>query len=635
MMQKLVGKVGLALALMYLVTAPFNTKINAQDDGLNLPTELYTLLNEGVVQRYGLGAAGIASLTPDDAFVVDFGVAPDALWLAYRTEAGLTLSDLLTGEARSIEATSAGLPPFRGRGDTLAWSPDGAALAYTTEAGVRVYFPVSEAFFEIVISPLLHLTWSPDGLFLAAEAENNIWWIYRREGDTLVLTSALPSSVGFAWVGEGLLLFAPEAGGLALMDVSNGNAQSQLSDEGTLFRYPAVQGDGSVAIFGRSANETTLDPALSYLYRVTPGETVAVTQISDIPVDLSELRWAPGGTLLLALRGGVLALIDPASGQGFTLPTNGVVAYGWGALRPASVAALPMTATGYFLAPESSTGIIEPWRLANDGTQAVPVLFTEADVTAFAAAPDDATYAYHSAGQLWLLPAGVEAATPLLTVDAVQALHFNIAADTLIYAVDDTIYTLALPDGEPQILLTAYSQPQSAPNGETLLVRLGDGDLGLLVLATGEVKRLGAFVWGKWLTNGAILAYGALASGGDAGVYLADASGQAVPFYTPPSGIQAVDGALTPQNTIRLLLRRSTVGPAPLSSVEIPANGGAISDGGAVGYLGAPQFSPDGRFMVGYGSAAGTLVVYDVIARQAIALTQPPNVQAYQWLAFR
>ena len=30
----------------------------AQDDGLNLATELYVLRNSGVVERYGLGAAG-------------------------------------------------------------------------------------------------------------------------------------------------------------------------------------------------------------------------------------------------------------------------------------------------------------------------------------------------------------------------------------------------------------------------------------------------------------------------------------------------------------------------------------------------------------------------------------------------
>ena len=57
-------------------------------DGLNLPSALYVLTAEGRVDRYGLGAEGVRMITPEDEFVIDFGVAPDGNWLAYRTEIG-------------------------------------------------------------------------------------------------------------------------------------------------------------------------------------------------------------------------------------------------------------------------------------------------------------------------------------------------------------------------------------------------------------------------------------------------------------------------------------------------------------------------------------------------------------------
>src|SRR3982750_1801648 len=108
-------------------------------DGMDLPTPLYLLTNNGQVQRIGLGTEGVTTVTPEDAFVVDFGVAPDGNWLAYRTEKGLYILNMYTQEAATIEEGPAVLPPSRGRGDTLAWSPTGYMLAYPTAYGVRTY----------------------------------------------------------------------------------------------------------------------------------------------------------------------------------------------------------------------------------------------------------------------------------------------------------------------------------------------------------------------------------------------------------------------------------------------------------------------------------------------------------------
>ncbi|HEX2621164.1 MAG TPA: hypothetical protein VHL11_13475, partial [Phototrophicaceae bacterium] len=285
--------------LFFIIRLPSDFPLKAQEDGLNLPTELYTLVNDGHVERYGLGAAGVSAVTPDNEVVIDFGVAPDGIWLAYRTENNLNFRNMLTGESREVEGASAGVPPFRGRGATLAWSPDGRVLAYTVDYGLRFYFD-DAPFFDLPTTPIQNLMWSPTGAYLAAEAENNIWWIYRRDSGQMILTSAIPSSIGFAWVGDGLLLFTPETGGLFLMDVSNGNAQSQLSDDKTLFRLPVYQRDGTVSVFARPTDDDTLSPTQGYLFKVIPsGDNISINQVSTLAVDFTGLRWSPGGNLLL------------------------------------------------------------------------------------------------------------------------------------------------------------------------------------------------------------------------------------------------------------------------------------------------------------------------------------------------
>lgn len=614
--------------VVLLLLGAFTLPVMAQD-GLNLPTELYTLLNEGRVERYGLGASGVARVTSDDEVVIDFGVAPDGIWMAYRTEAGLTTRNMRSDEVRQIEGTTAGIPPFRGRGQTIAWSRDGAVLAYTTEYGVRFAFE-DGAFFDIGIMPLLHLTWSPDSRFLAAEAENNIWWIYRREGNQMILTSAIPSSIGLDWVGNGLLMFAPEPGGLFLMDVSNGNAQSQLSDENTLFRLPVYRQDGAVSIFAKPANDSTLSATSGYLYRVNPGDAVSLEQVSQTAVDLDGLRWSPGGVLLLALRGGVLALVDPVSGQGFTLPVTGVATYGWGGLRPVSVPSLSLSASGYFIA-DDGTGVPQLWRLSNDGARSAPMTSVSEPVTAFAVAPDGQTLAYHSEGQLWLLPANAEAATSVLEVEAVNHMTFSADGLSLVYDLEETIYTVPITGGAPEALLTGYSEAQGSPDGSAVLIRLPDGDMGVLLTASGEVRRLGAFEWSKWLSDGRIVSYGAPTGGGQLGIYLNEPTTEAALLYSVPLGLQSVDAALLANGSLRVLQTRSINGPAPIEGVDLPLTGGEPAAPIPLGFINEAKLSPDGRFITGYASGVGLLVTYEVETRQEVLLTNPPGVLVFDW----
>ncbi|MCA9914749.1 MAG: hypothetical protein KC496_15455, partial [Anaerolineae bacterium] len=204
--------------------------VRAQE-GLNLPTELYVLFNEGRIDRYGLGTAGVRQVTDADAFVLDFRVAPDGNWLAYRTLDGLFLRDMFTeNSTRQLEDTRASVPLIRGEGETIAWTNNSDALAYTTEYGGRVYFFDSNTFADLTTAGLRDLRWSPDGAFLAAEAEGGVWWIFQRSGTEMALRAAIPGANGGDWRTSRQFIFAPVEGGLSMLDLTSGNLQIPVQD---------------------------------------------------------------------------------------------------------------------------------------------------------------------------------------------------------------------------------------------------------------------------------------------------------------------------------------------------------------------------------------------------------------------
>ena len=57
------------LLAMHLLTFPA-----AAQEALELPADLFVLLNDGRIQRYGVGASGVRTVTPEGAYIIDFGV---------------------------------------------------------------------------------------------------------------------------------------------------------------------------------------------------------------------------------------------------------------------------------------------------------------------------------------------------------------------------------------------------------------------------------------------------------------------------------------------------------------------------------------------------------------------------------
>lgn len=605
-------------------------------DGLNLPTELYILLNAGGVERYGLGTAGVRQVTPEDAFVLDFGVAPDGNWLAYRTTDGLYISDMFGDEARQIEDTRASIPYIRGQGNTITWSPNSDALAYTTEYGGRVVFLEADIFADLLTPSLLNLHWSPDGQYLAAEAVEGVWWIFRRQGAEMVLTAAIPGAQGADWLSITEVIYAPVEGGVTIIDLTNNNQPTIVLDNSAIYHLPYVLDNGQIRVFVGEATAARL------IEVINPGTGNIVGEISVGEVDLTGVRWSPRGQLLTAFQGGALALIDPASGGGFTLPIAGAAAYGWGPDYPPSVVGISLTNDGYFLALDRS-GVMQVWRLPSDGTLPVTISPSAFDITEFDVSPDGSRIAYVSNSSLWAFALGTE-------TDPIEVVQLGISNnivpswgpdnETLYYRDEQEsgtgIYRV-LVGQEPELFVadtedSVFSNPQLA-GGVGAMVVNRNSELMVVDTTSGEQTLLYAIGAGQWMSGTELLINANLLQGAltGQGLFAYDANNLA----TEPQLIMPVLGKLrlldyqAQGDVIRILVQNNT--PGQVQILDIARDGSAPTLIGNAGYMTDPLLSPDGNTIVGYTSPGGALIVYDVQSDQRTVIDTLPQVSHFVW----
>lgn len=665
-------------------------------DALNLPAELYVLMNTGQVDRYGVGAAGVTTVTPEDAFVIDFGVDSSGQRLAYRTEAGFAIANLSSGLIdHIIDADAASVPPYRGRGETMVWSPAGDALAFTTLDGARVFFENdgSPIFADLREGIFLDLRWSPGGRFLAAEAEQNVWWIYRRDGTTMALSSVIPASIGTAWVSEAEIVFAPPEGSLRLMNLDAANAQTVLLGDNVEYRLPALNERDQLVFFARDKADSTIPEEYGVLLMLARGAQQIET-LGQSPIALTGLRWAPGATLMVAFQGGVIALFDPATGAGFPLPISGVVAYSWGALTPAgqtsappvagaptsapqatesaptatpepptAVTGLAMITDGFFLAPDNR-GLAQVWRMPANGT--APARFTGASalISEFTPAPDGRSVVYVSDGQLWLQRIEVAQPSVLATLNSFAPVNAALSSDgARIAYVDETeqqggIWIVPFAGGEPERVLVGlpsegrvYRRPRWSADGSRLLLDVYSGGLlnmGILDLADGSVTEIpsaGAAdprpLNARWMLDGRVLSYSdALTGGVESGLYVWDADAPETPAerLALPEGTAVRSLIEYAPGELRVLLADALNPNAPLAAVDISLAAGSSRPVLEIAPLTAPRLAPDGRFIAGYdglvemdGVQQGPLVLVDLQSGQRAVLSQPEAVWGFRW----
>lgn len=604
--------------------------LHAQDS-LNLPTELYVLRNEGIIERYGLGVEGVSVISDEDEFILDFSIAPDGNWMAYRTLEGLFLSNLYDERERQIEGEDAGLPDIRGRGSTMAWSPRSDALAYTTSDGARVHFFLSESFSKIEDPNLFNLVWSPDGRFLAAETDDGVWWIYQMRDGQAALTSAIPDTVGLTWVNPTQLLFAPFAGGLVLMDLANGNQQTPILDAEQRYYLPQRLQDDRVHVLVGEPNAARLQE-IRFL-----GDTTQVEDVGVSFVDPSNVRWSPDGNLLVVFQGGVLALIDPISGNGFTLPIGSASAYSWGPSYPPALSApLPTSAT---LLAADTQGIVQVWRLPEDGSDPQQLTVANQSIIDYALAPDRSSVAYVSNSGLWVAPledAGVEVRS--LGISSGIAPQWS-TDGLLIYYRDEQpsgngiwryeVMTgeasLIIPDGDAAKALRA--DPSSAV--AALLIEREDS-LHVFDTAADDLYSLGLAGSGFWLDNTELLALGTW--GEIRGLYRFDANvpDEPINLILPLSdNLALLDYQRINQNTVRALVQATN--PGEIRVTDIPIAGGPPQIIANAGYMTAPRLAPNGSRVVGTTRPNGSLLVYNVNSNSHYSIEDLSQVSTIRW----
>ena len=656
---------GIAVIFSLLASLLLPLTARAQGQTLSLAADLFVLTDEGMIMRLEAGGTFATSVTPADQRVIDFSPAPDGRWVAYRTAAGegtalvaITSIDGLSGMV--LEFEEAGQPPITGRGQTLAWSPDGSAIAYTNEEGLRVYLAgVGEygapAFVALAGGPFLNLHWSPGSGYLAAEADNDTWWIYRREGANIVYAGQIPASAGLAWTGEGVMALAPATGGLIALDITSGS-QTVLVGVDTLVSQPTLV-SGSRVLF--LVHEATGQAFAARRFGSVNLDGSGL-QVLEAGVELTEaMRWLPDGVGLTTTVDGALTILEPTTNARREIMT-GVKAYSWGPLPVTEVAGLSLPADLYFLGRDSA-GITQLWMLPANGSPARQLTLEPRSVLDFTIAPDGSRMTYTAGGSLIVANvdgSGGEELSPVVERPGAGAQPAWSPDGQLIAFVRDGIWVVPANGGARTELLTdnfdentppdevaVYLNPRWSPDGTMLLIDIGYYEgrgLALLPITGGEALPLPTLATqGAWLPDGRLLVWDYGHAYTEPGLYLVDPANLNEYTTILDSTWNILDAMPLAAEAARILRTANGdgMGPSTVQPFLVPVLPEALPIAeGQGGLLEMPELSPDGHYAAGlrnlnYGDygPAGRLVVINLTNGERFGVETPGEVWALQW----
>ncbi len=656
----------LALSLLPLgVPAP----ALAQGPSLPLPADLFVLTSAGQVMRIAAGSNFASAITPPEQTVVDFGVAPDGQWIAYRTLGSadgsvapfLAITALDGQSGQVLEFESAGQPPITGRGQTLSWSPDGTAIAYTTGTGLRLYLAgMGESgaplFQDHAGGPFLHLSWSPGGGFLAAEAESNVWNIYRRQGVSgLAYAGQLPASAGLAWTQEGVMAAAPPGGGLVLISLLDGR-QTVLLDTDVVVSQPTLFGGDRLIFLVHEASGQRFAARRFGTISVIGGDF----QVFDASLELTAaMRWLPDGLGLLTPLEGALTVIEPRTNTRRQI-MEGVKSYDWGPLPPSELAGMALPADLHFLSRDQA-GVAQLWRLPADGRPAEPITIEPRSVLDFTLSPDGSQIAYTAGGRLIVAnrdgTAGREL-SPVADRPGAGAQPAWSPNGALIAFVRDGIWVAPAIGGARTELITdvlgqdtppdqvrVYMRPRWSPDSTRLLVDIGyyeGAGLGILPITGGEAVPLPVAAFqGAWLPNGQVLAWASGFAYVTPGLYLVDPANVSTAITILGESWHVAD-AVPLANEAAMILAipgGEAMGPNAVQPFLVPILPDALPiPDGQGGLIEAPVLSPDGKYVAGLRAAtygdfglAGRLVIIHLETGERTAIQTPGEVWGLQW----
>jgi len=632
----------LFITLLCLLTAALAT---AQNDALNLPAPLFVLQNEGVVQRYGRGAEGISPVTSSDAFVVDFGVAPDGNWIAYRTLDALVIREIRTERTQILDPTP-GFPPLRGSGSTIAWSPTGATIAYTTETGLRVTVRESgeSSSFEVVNSistgGFQSVAWSPDGAYLVAVDAPGVRQIFVLQDGGLALVTQTPPSFDMVWTSPREVAFAPLEGGILRMNLADSNNQSVIRPASGFYSNMTLRANGEIAAFVRRG---AIEDNTGVYTRINPVEA-REDVVGNATIDLDGVAWTPQNDLIMVFRGGVLTLVNPTDGSGFALPISNAVAYDWGNLPLPAVQGYAVPRNLFFIAPDEIS-VAQVWQLPTSGNPPLRLTQAEQNITGYAITLDGTFIAYSSASLLWLQPvAGAPFTVAELGGDVNAQPDFSPDGQQLAY-VDGSIRVFSLAEGTTTVYLQnepdrEYTNPRFSPDGAALMVDVITDNIstGIIDMASGEVQLFPAgYGNGRWLDSTRVMTFGGLRPQSQGGVQIND---QGHVYVLLPDENYDADADIVERRAaedVRLILRETLSGEQ-LRVVDYRQPAGLIplTEGG---FVDAPQLSPEGSVVAGLadvglttgGDLQGQLTLVNVLTGEQFTLSAPTGVSQIKW----
>lgn len=361
-------------------------------------------LVSGALNCYTPPKAAVIAIAPADAQVIDFAVSMDGEWIVYRTAAGvLTVRGIY--DTRNAIIDNAAPPPatFDPDADTLAWAPNGLAIAYITSDGLRVAFPGAQV---VNITDRLYgnLRFSPSGNRLAAQDSGGRWKVFSiQEADAMKYSlspvGTFDRASEAAWMDDNSLIVAPYTGGLLRLNIVEAALSPTWEKQDGLFTRLTHTYDNHV-----------------YAIQLDPGDSIGLVMaisgdgtlkaLGDGKVD-RRVGWVSNGSsMMVYMTSGTPILVDPATGYEDALPVDSVSRLAWAAPFYIDATSLSLDSDLYFLAPDENNQR-QVWLLPGDGlNQVSQVTRIPGGVVDYGLSPDRKQVAVTTAttSQLALVP---------------------------------------------------------------------------------------------------------------------------------------------------------------------------------------------------------------------------------------
>jgi Tol biopolymer transport system component len=662
------------LCVVYASLAPANASAQGRR---RLPAPLCALVT-GQVICYDQNAQA-QPVTPPGQRVIDFAIAPDDNWIAYRTDNIVTLAPIYGStttqqnqQGQQIDTQATPSATLDLTMTTLVWSPDGLTVAYVIANGFRVAIPTENGKPQLISVEdrlAINLRFSPNGSRLAAQADDGTWSLYTVDpfanaantanAKQIQRTGTIDQAADVAWQDENALVVALVAGGLYQIDAANPSARPAWT----------VPSEHFIKLITTATREVL---ALHPDPRDTIGNVVSISSDGKVtPVGASKIdsqaEWGLSGETLVYITSGTPILIDPATGRENTLPLKSVTRLAWTRPLPPPVGTFVMDADLYFLNPDSS-GVQQVWRLPRSGLDRLTQLTTQiSDVRDFAISPNRAQIALTSGGRLIVVsaidPKDERVLAWLNRTDSAQA-DWHPGGNQLVYADGNGLYLIAtdgnsipiqlMPKGSEQRPAALYKRPQFSPDGRLLLVEWrepkDDSFISTNVIditANTLIPLKFAQPWNVlWGPDNMLLARAPVQVTDNARLLALRVQGgvQEEAAALTEFSWYVADARFAPDKSIQFLRRLGweagpdIVLPHMVSGPITPGSASTVlrpEARGKPGILSNPQLSPTGRFAVGWQRTGkiGQLVVLDLQSGSRVRIQGANEPSALHWIS--